>query len=67
MRIYKYSGNGLYMGAEVIVIANDFSEAEKLIDGELYNIGAPQRKSLNQIEEIEIENSVVVHSYNGDY
>lgn len=68
-KVYKWSGTGLFLGAEIIVIADNKDVAENLIKEELTNIGLSDSWNENPIisEEMKVRGNFVVHSYDGDY
>lgn len=63
-KIYKWNGRGVYLGAVVIVLADNKKDAKELIETELNK----NRLSLNDSDKIEeITNSKIIYFYDGDY
>lgn len=64
-KLYIHEGAGHYIGSTVIVCAENFEEAKKLIKQELIDWGLPNEE-LN-VEEIQIKKNTTIYVCNGDY
>jgi hypothetical protein len=68
MKLYKWEGTGVYLGATVIVCADCTSDAKEMIEKELINNGlAKSWEESEELEVIEINDTKVVYVDNGDY
>jgi len=68
MRIYKWEGKGLYLGATVICIADCMKSAREIIEKELISTGLSKSwEESEQIEESEINDCRLIYVDNGDY
>lgn len=65
MKLFKHTGNGHYIGSQMVVFADSMPEAETLIRIELDTSGL-QRERLNVVEVPMALNTFVV-SDDGDY
>ena len=69
MKIYRFIGNGIALGATVIVAAKSKKTAKKLLQEEVGHIG--ENKTLIEREatlhEIKIDGPCVIYTDDGDY
>lgn len=63
-KLYIHEGAGHYIGSTVIVCAENFEEAEKLIQQTLFDYGLNEELNVNSIQ---IKKNTVVYVHNGDY
>ena len=68
MKLYKWEGKGVYLGATVIVCADCTSDAKEMIEKELIDNGlAKSWEESEELEVIEINDTKTVYVDNGDY
>jgi len=68
LKIYKWEGQGHYLGATVIVTANCLSDAITMIKKELIEHGLPNSYDYYRfIEEIPINQPKLIYVDNGGY
>ena len=68
MKMYKWEGKGVYLGATMIVCAEYEIDAELLIEKErIDNSLGESWKETEELEVIEISNDKVIYFDNGDY
>lgn len=68
MKIYKWSGRGIYLSATIICIADCMKSAREIIEKKLIDSGlAESWEETEEIDEIEINDCKLIHVDNGDY
>lgn len=68
MKMYKWEGKGVYLGATMIVCAKYEIDAKLLIEKELIDNSLGESwKETEELEVIEISNDKVIYFDNGDY
>lgn len=68
MKLYKWEGIGVYLGATVIVCADCTSDAKEMIEKELIDNGlAKSWEDSEVLEVIEINDTKIVYVDDGDY
>ena len=68
MKMYKWEGKGVYLGATMIVCAEYEIDAKLLIEKELIDNSLGESwKETEELEVIEISNDKVIYFDNGDY
>jgi len=67
MKIYIWVGNGMYVSAQVTVVAESFEQAKGLIQDERIKIGLSDDIDAGRIRSYSVDEESVVFSDNGDY
>ena len=68
MKLYKWEGTGVCLGATVIVCADCTLDAKEMIEKELIDNGlAKSWEESEELEVIEINDTKIVYVDNGDY
>ena len=68
MKIYIWTGSGVYLGATLIVTADCLKSAKELIEKKLIDSGLHESWiESEEITELEIDDCKIIYFDNGDY
>lgn len=68
MKIYKWQGNGHYLGAVMIFLCDNLESAKEMIKTKLIDSGLSKSwEEYQEIEVIELDDCKMIWGDNGDY